>query len=121
MPQLESFVHLHLGIDATGLPADLDCHHLFVDDWYNTTGEQNVLIASIPTVFDPSLAPPGKAVVHAYTAGNEPYSHWQGLKRNSPEYRQLKEERSQGLWRALEKVIPDIRVSSSSVPLTMWT
>jgi phytoene dehydrogenase-like protein len=27
-PQTGSFVHLHLGIDASGLPADLDCHHL---------------------------------------------------------------------------------------------
>ena len=27
-PQTGSFVHLHLGIDADGLPADLDCHHL---------------------------------------------------------------------------------------------
>jgi len=27
-PETGSFVHLHLGIDATGLPEDLDCHHL---------------------------------------------------------------------------------------------
>jgi hypothetical protein len=31
--QLESFVHLHLGIDASGLPKDLECHHLIVNDW----------------------------------------------------------------------------------------
>jgi len=31
------------------------------------------------------------------------------LKRGSPEYEKLKEERSQVLWRAVEKVIPDIR------------
>jgi hypothetical protein len=37
------------------------------------TATHNVCIVSIPTVFDPSLAPPGKAVVHAYYAANEPY------------------------------------------------
>jgi hypothetical protein len=26
--QTNSFLHLHLGIDATGLPEDLECHHL---------------------------------------------------------------------------------------------
>ena len=34
------------------------------------------------------------------------------MKRNSPEYKQLKEERSQFLWSVLEKVIPDIRERS---------
>lgn len=56
-------------------------------------------VASIPTQFDPALAPPGKAVVHAYTAGNEPYSVWEGLKRGSKEYEDLKQERSQTLWK----------------------
>lgn len=32
-----------------------------------------------------------------------------GLERGSPEYEALKEERSQVLWRAVERVIPDIR------------
>ncbi|KAF8062760.1 CRTISO2 [Scenedesmus sp. PABB004] len=108
-PTCGSFMHLHLGIDATGLPPGLDCHHLFVNDWADIEAPQNVCIASIPTQFDPDLAPPGKAVVHAYTAGNEPYAPWEGLDRRSPEYEALKNERSQVLWRALERVIPDVR------------
>ena len=32
-PRTGSFMHLHLGIDATGLPADLDIHHLVVNQW----------------------------------------------------------------------------------------
>jgi hypothetical protein len=32
-PRTGSFVHLHLGIDAEGLPPNLDCHHLVVNDW----------------------------------------------------------------------------------------
>jgi hypothetical protein len=47
------------------------------------------------------LAPPGKAVVHAYTAGNEPYSVWEGLRRGSKEYEDLKQQRSQTLWKVM--------------------
>ena len=32
-PRTGSFVHLHLGIDASGLPDGLEGHHLIVDDW----------------------------------------------------------------------------------------
>ena len=78
------------GIDARGLPEDLDIHHLIVNSWEDLEAPQNVCIASIPTVFNASLAPPGKAVVHAYTAGNEPYSLWEGLDRRSHEYKTLK-------------------------------
>ncbi|WIA20624.1 hypothetical protein OEZ85_005006 [Tetradesmus obliquus] len=108
-PQAASFLHMHLGIDAAGLSPDLDCHHLVVNDWSDLEAPLNVCIASIPTQFDPALAPPGKAVVHAYTAGNEPYSVWEGLKRGSKEYEDLKQERSQTLWKALERFIPDVR------------
>ncbi|PNH09152.1 Prolycopene isomerase, chloroplastic, partial [Tetrabaena socialis] len=108
-PALESFVHLHLGIDAAGLPPDLECHHLVVNDWQRLTAPQNVIIASIPTVFDPSLAPPGKATVHCYCAANEPYGPWAGMDRRSAAYKAFKEERAQPLWKALERVIPDIR------------
>eukprot|EP00879_Flechtneria_rotunda_P013399 GHRR01013989.1.p1 GENE.GHRR01013989.1~~GHRR01013989.1.p1 ORF type:complete len:344 (+),score=119.41 GHRR01013989.1:1930-2961(+) len=108
-PAAASFLHMHLGIDAEGLSPDLDCHHLVVNDWYDLEAPLNVCIASVPTQFDPTLAPKGKAVVHAYTAGNEPYSVWEGLERGSREYEDLKEERSQTLWRALERAIPDVR------------
>jgi hypothetical protein len=49
-------------------------------------------------VIDPSLAPAGKHTLHAYTPATEPYALWEGLDRRSPEYKQLKEERSQVLW-----------------------
>ena len=58
---------------------------------------QNVTIASIPSTLSPGLAPPGKALVHAYTAGNEPYEIWEGLDRRSPEYKRLK-ARQLYLW-----------------------
>ena len=45
------------------------------------------MLVSIPSVLDPSLAPPGKHVIHAYTPGSEPYDIWEGLDRTSPEYK----------------------------------
>ncbi|KAH7302010.1 hypothetical protein KP509_23G052400 [Ceratopteris richardii] len=110
IPKTDSFMHLHLGIEASGLPDDLECHHLVLNDWsVGINAPQNVCIVSIPTVFDPSLAPPGHHVVHAYTAGNEPYDIWRGMDQKSAEYATQKEVRSEVLWKALEKVIPDIR------------
>jgi phytoene dehydrogenase-like protein len=105
-----SFMHLHLGIDAAGLPDDLEIHHIYVADWdRGVTAEQNMVLVSIASVLDPSLAPEGKHVIHAYTPGNEPLELWQGLERGTPEYERLKEERSAVLWRAVEKAIPDVR------------
>ena len=40
----ESFMHLHLGIDATGLPDDLEIHHIYVEDWSKgVTAPQNMV------------------------------------------------------------------------------
>ena len=108
-PDTGSFMHLHLGIDATGLD-NLDIHYSVIEDWSKPIDDvMNMFIVSIPTVLDPSLAPPGKHLVHIYTAGNEPYALWEGLKRGSPEYKRLKDERAEHLWRALERIIPDVR------------
>ena len=85
-------------------------------------GELNMIAVSNPCVLDRSLAPAGYIVVHAYGAGNEPYDIWKGLDRNSPEYKALKEERAEALWRAIESVIPDVRkrvvLSQIGSPLT---
>ncbi|MBD1843157.1 NAD(P)/FAD-dependent oxidoreductase [Cyanobacteria bacterium FACHB-63] len=105
IPTCESFMHLHLGIDAQGLDA-IACHHIVVNDWsLGITAPQNVVLISIPSLLDPSLAPPGKHAIHVYTPGNEPYAIWQ----QRDDYEQLKQERSEVMWKALERVIPDIR------------
>lgn len=102
-PAVHSFMHLHLGIDATGLD-DLTVHHVVLHDRdRDLTEPGNTCMVSIPSVLDPSLAPTGKHVVHAYTL--EPWAGWQ---RDGP-YAEKKQARSESLYRALEKVIPDIR------------
>ncbi|MEQ8996791.1 MAG: NAD(P)/FAD-dependent oxidoreductase [Coleofasciculus sp. B1-GNL1-01] len=109
-PTCESFMHLHLGIDAQGLRSDLACHHIVVNDWdKGVSAPQNVVLISIPSILDPSLAPPGKHTIHVYTPGNEPYELWQGLDRHSEDYLQQKQVRSQVMWQALERIIPDVR------------
>ncbi|OUL20079.1 carotene isomerase [Nostoc sp. T09] len=122
-PECDSFMHLHLGIDAQGLQPNLACHYIVVNNWeQGVTAPQNVVLISIPSILDPSLAPPGKHVIHAYTPGNEPYALWQGMDRKSPEYAQQKRLRAEVMWQALERIIPDIRlrceVTLVGTPLT---
>ena len=51
-PVTGSFTHLHLGIDGTGLPEDLDCHHSVIFDWglgpRTIEARENMYIVSIP-------------------------------------------------------------------------
>lgn len=102
-PAIDSFMHLHLGIKAEKLD-NLTGHHAVVhDDQRDITEPGNTCMISIPSVWDHSLAPPGHHVVHAYTL--EPYSNWQ----RDEGYHQKKQERSHSLYRALERIIPDIR------------
>jgi phytoene dehydrogenase-like protein len=128
MTMTGSFMHLHLGIPKDGLPADLECHHSVLDMSQSITAEQNLVIVSIPTVFDPSLAPDGYHIVHAYTAACDTFDDWEpfleAADRNRPHakvpaesaayarvsgYADLKEQRAQVLWRAVERIIPDVR------------
>lgn len=114
-PECGSFIHLHLGLDATGLDlASIGIHHLVVNDFAAASigATRNVVNISIPSALDASLAPPGCAVAHVYAAANEPFDDWAALRRGSPEYAALKEERSAVLWAALERVIPDARSRS---------
>ena len=102
---IESFMHLHLGILADGL-SDLAIHHVVVHDERDITTPGNTCMISIPTVLDPSLAPAGHHVVHAYTL--EPWEGWPELHNDRAAYEERKRDRTSTLFRAVEKVIPDI-------------
>ena len=105
MPECDSFMHLHLGIDAAGLPPDLACHHIVVNDWQaGIAAPQNVVAVSIPSLLDPSLAPPGKHGIHVYTPANEPYRLWEGMDRRSEEYARLKEARGEVISNPVKQV-----------------
>ncbi|ESQ29667.1 hypothetical protein EUTSA_v10023380mg [Eutrema salsugineum] len=105
-PQCESFMHLHLGFDAKGIADDLEIHHIVVNDWdRGVDADQNVVLISVPSVLSPNLAPPGKHVLHAYLPGTEPFGLWEGLDRRSDEYKNLKSQRSEVMWRAVERAL----------------
>eukprot|EP00553_Chaetoceros_curvisetus_P007863 CAMPEP_0204614906 /NCGR_PEP_ID=MMETSP0717-20131115/2529_1 /ASSEMBLY_ACC=CAM_ASM_000666 /TAXON_ID=230516 /ORGANISM="Chaetoceros curvisetus" /LENGTH=220 /DNA_ID=CAMNT_0051627705 /DNA_START=222 /DNA_END=880 /DNA_ORIENTATION=- len=113
-----SFLHLHVALDATDLDLDkLEAHYTVMDRGLSgdddgidgPCGELNMIAVSNPCVLDDKLAPEGYIIVHAYGAGNEPYGLWEGLDRQSSEYKELKEERAQVLWKAIESIIPDVR------------
>ena len=121
-PECDSFMHLHLGIDASDLD-DLACHYIVVNDWsQGIDAPQNLVLISIPSVLDPRLAPVCKHTLHVYTPGNEPYEHWARLDRHTLEYAQLKQQRAEVMWEAVERIIPDIRsrceVTLVGTPLT---
>lgn len=102
-PTVDSFMHLHLGIKADGLE-NLTGHHVVVHDSHqDITIPGNTCMISIPSVWDGTLAPEGHHVVHAYTL--ESYAGWE---RNDG-YEVKKTEKAQTLYRALERIIPDIR------------
>lgn len=109
-----SFVHLHLGVDCTGMDPDvlaaLPLNATSIRSWdAPMTGEQNAAAVSFATVADPSLAPPGHHVVHAYAPATEPYELYEGMDRRSPEYATLKAARVAYLYDAVERFLPGIR------------
>ncbi|MEO0755485.1 MAG: NAD(P)/FAD-dependent oxidoreductase [Cyanobacteria bacterium J06648_16] len=102
-PSVDSFMHLHLGIRAEGLD-DLAIHHVVVHSReQDITAPGNTCMISIPSVLDANLAPKGHHVVHAYTL--ESPDGWQ----KDEHYEERKQRQAEPLFRALEKVIPDIR------------
>jgi len=116
IPNLKSFIHIHAGIDATGLPplpsADFPAQWAVVRDWNGPEGVEsprNIVLCSMPSLIDPSLAPEGKHVIHAYVPATEPYEWWEGLDRSSKEYKQKKEEAADFLWSAIEEYVPNAR------------
>ena len=101
-PAVESFMHLHLGIRAQGLE-NLTGHHVVVHqptEDISTPG--NTCMISIPSVWDTDLAPQEHHVIHAYTL--EPYAQWE----RDGDYQTKKHRKAQTLYRAIERVIPDI-------------
>ena len=110
-PPTPSFIHLHLGIRADGLSEQAlsSIHHIVVPEWSKLTQPQSAAFVSMPSLIDPSLAPAGRHVIHAYLPATEPYELWEGLDRKSEEYKAFKRERASCLFTAIEQFIPDIR------------
>ena len=111
------------------MPPDLPPQWTIVNSWdVPIDAPGNVIVVSVPSLLDPSLAPDGHHVIHAYTAGNEPFSVWEKFEgradnyRNDPEYVALKEARAAPMWEAIKRRAPDVEagivVRQVGTPLT---
>ena len=125
VPYCKSFMHLHLGVKAELIPDDAPPQWTVVQDWSKGIDAiGNVVVVSVGSKLDPSLAPPGYHVIHAYTAGNEPFEDWEQFEhlmddaaaRDKDEtYQKFKDERAQPIWDAIQKRAPDVVKSACAV------
>jgi len=99
-----SFLSLHLGIKASALPPQTHCHHVLLDNWDQMEQSLGTVFVSIPTLLDPSLAPPDHHIIHAFSPSW--IAEWQGL--SSSEYEKKKETEAGKVIQRLQKICPAI-------------
>ena len=99
-----SFLSLHLGVKSEVLPIGTECHHVLLEEWETMEDEQGTIFVSIPTLLDPSLAPPGHHIIHTFTPSY--INEWEGLSKQ--EYSQKKEAAASHLIKRLEKIFPGL-------------
>jgi prolycopene isomerase len=99
-----SFLSLHLGVRGDLLTPDTDCHHIVLEDWQRLDASEGTIFVSIPTLLDPSLAPPNHHIIHTFTPSW--IEDWQGL--SVQEYQEKKELAAQRLIDRLEQIFPGL-------------
>jgi prolycopene isomerase len=99
-----SFLSLHLGVKREVLAQEVDMHHVVLEDWQRLTEEQGTIFVSIPTILDPTIAPPGRHIIHTFAPSS--IEHWQGL--NPTDYAQKKAQDAQCLIERLSKIWPGL-------------
>ena len=119
VPYCKSFMHLHLGVRADLIPEDAPPQWTVGRDWSDGIDAiGNVVVVSVGSKLDPTLAPPGYHAIHAYTAGNEPYEDWERFEHylmddaaardKDEEYQKFKEERARPIWDAIRRRAPRV-------------
>ena len=98
------FLSLHFGVKSVVLPLGTECHHILLEEWETMEEEQGTIFVSIPTLLDPSLAPPGHHIIHTFTPSY--INEWEGLSKQ--EYSQKKEAAASHLIKRLEKIFPGL-------------
>lgn len=99
-----SFLSLHLGIRADALPNGTECHHILLEDWQHMEDPEGTIFLSIPTLLDPSLAPPDHHILHTFTPSW--MEDWQDL--SPKEYAAKKEAAAERLIHRLEAIFPGL-------------
>jgi prolycopene isomerase len=99
-----SFFSLHLGVEASVIPPGTECHHIVLEDWQQMEVAYGTIFVSIPTLLDPSLAPPGHHIVHTFTPCW--IEDWQNL--SPQDYAQKKEDVAAAIVNRLEAILPGL-------------
>lgn len=99
-----SFLSLHLGVEASVLPPESDCHHIIVKNWDKMEEPEGTIFVSIPTLLDPSLAPEGYHIIHAFTPSW--IDDWEKLPES--EYEAKKEAAAGRIIEDLEVLFPGL-------------
>ncbi len=99
-----SFFSLHLGVSSDVVPAGTDCHHIVLENWQNLEAAHGTIFLSIPTLLDPSLAPPGHHIFHVFTPSW--IEDWQSL--SPSDYDQKKEAVAEQIIDRLERIFPGL-------------
>jgi prolycopene isomerase len=99
-----SFLSLHLGVKADVLQAGTECHHILLEDWEHMEAAEGTIFVSIPTLLDPSLAPPGHHIIHTFTPSW--MESWQHL--TPSEYKARKAAAATHLIQRLERIFPGL-------------
>jgi prolycopene isomerase len=99
-----SFLSLHLGVKAEALPLGTECHHILLEDWNKIEAEEGTIFVSLPSLLDPSLAPSGCHIIHAFTPSW--LETWQGL--SPTEYEAQKEAAAARIIGRLEAIFPNL-------------
>lgn len=104
-----SFLSIHMGVKASVLPPDTDCHHFILEDeWSKLEAPYGSIFLSIPTILDPSLAPEGNHILHIFTTSG--MEDWKGL--SQKDYENKKEHVADEIISRLEnKLFPGLKNS----------
>ncbi len=99
-----SFLSLHMGVKASVLPNETECHHILLEEWEKMVDPEGTVFISIPTLLDPNLAPTGYHIIHSFTP--HWFADWQGF--SASEYEAKKEEAAGRIINRLERIIPGL-------------
>ncbi|MDF5725508.1 MAG: carotene isomerase [Rhizonema sp. PD37] len=99
-----SFLSLHMGVKASVLPNETECHHILLEEWEKMADPEGTVFVSIPTLLDPNLSPTGYHIIHSFTP--HWFADWQGF--SASEYEAKKEEAAGRIIQRLEKIFPGL-------------
>lgn len=102
-----SWFQMFLGVDASIIPDDFNVHHIFVDDWKGYSMPGGTIYLSIPSFLDPTVAPAGKHVFHAFVTDEK--NRWKNLQLRKSAYVDAKKAYAATLLKRIEKLLPGLR------------